>query len=119
MVEDQPEVAELGQAMLEDLGYSVAHAASARAALDLLKQDSDFRLLFTDIIMPGGMNGVALAQQVKRDYPGIAVLLTTGFSDDAFEGDGAQSFELIRKPYRRAELDQKMRAVLDLPGART
>jgi DNA-binding NtrC family response regulator len=69
--------------------------------------------------MPGGMNGVALAQQVKRDYPGIAVLLTTGFSDDAFQADGAQSFELIRKPYRRAELDQMMRAVLDRPGART
>ncbi|MGN6279253.1 MAG: histidine kinase famiy protein [Sphingomonas sp.] len=119
MVEDQPEVAELGQAILEDLGYSVVHVASARAALDQLRDDNDFRLLFTDIIMPGGMNGVALAQQVKRDYPGIAVLLTTGFSDDAFEADGAQSFELIRKPYRRAELDQKMRAVLDRPGART
>jgi PAS domain S-box-containing protein len=119
MVEDQADVAELGQTLLEDLGYSVVHVSSARAALDLLAKDSDFRLLFTDIIMPGGMNGVALAQQVKRDFPRMAVLLTTGFADDAFNADGAQSFELIRKPYRRAELDQKMRAVLDRPGART
>ena len=54
-----------------------------------------------------------------KDTTSGSAVLTTGFSDDAFQGDGAQSFELIRKPYRRAELDQKMRAVLDLPGART
>ncbi|MGN6377178.1 MAG: ATP-binding protein, partial [Sphingomonas sp.] len=119
MVEDQEDVAQLARTLLEDLGYSVVHVSSARAALDLLARDSDFRLLFTDIIMPGGMNGVGLAQQVRRDYPHMAVLLTTGFADDAFHADGAQSFELIRKPYRRAELDMKMRAVLDRPGART
>jgi DNA-binding response OmpR family regulator len=68
--------------------------------------------------MPGGMNGVALAQSVRRDFPHIAVLLTTGFADEAID-EGSRSFELIRKPYRRNELNQRIRAVLDKPGART
>jgi PAS domain S-box-containing protein len=118
MVEDQEEVGELGKAMLEDLGYDVVLASSARAALDILSRDEDFRLLFTDILMPGGMNGVGLAQMVKRDYPRIGVLLTTGFADDAID-EGARSFELVRKPYRRSELNDRIRQVLDKPGART
>lgn len=68
--------------------------------------------------MPGGMNGVALAQVVRRDYPRLAVLLTTGFADEAID-EGARSYELIRKPYRRSELNERIRAVLDRPGART
>mgnify|MGYP002777685994 CR=1 FL=1 len=118
MVEDQIEVGELGRAMLQDLGYDVVLATSARAALDVLTRDSNFALLFTDILMPGGMNGVALAQAVQRDYPHTAVLLTTGFADQAIDAS-AKSYELIRKPYRRQELQEKMRQVLDRPGART
>ena len=118
MVEDQIEVGELGKTILEDLGYEVVLVDSARAALDTLHGDSDFRLLFTDILMPGGMNGVALAQAVRRDYPHTAVLLTTGFADEAIDA-GSRSFELIRKPYRRNELNERIRAVLDKPGART
>ena len=118
MVEDQIEVGELGKTILEDLGYAVVLVDSGRAALDTLAADTDFRLLFTDILMPGGMNGVALAQSVRRDFPHIAVLLTTGFADEAID-EGSRSFELIRKPYRRNELNQRIRAVLDKPGART
>lgn len=118
MVEDQAEVGELGREMLRDLGYDVTLATSARAALDVLQTDSNFRLLFTDILMPGGMNGVALANAVRRDYPHTAVLLTTGFADEAID-EGARSYELIRKPYRRTELNERIRAVLDRPGART
>ncbi|WP_440977936.1 histidine kinase famiy protein [Sphingomonas pseudosanguinis] len=118
MVEDQEDVGDLGRSMLEDLGYDVVLTRSAREALDHLAQDSDFQLLFTDILMPGGMNGVALAQVVRRDYPRLAVLLTTGFADEAID-EGARSYELIRKPYRRSELNERIRAVLDRPGART
>jgi len=118
MVEDQPEVGELGREMLRDLGYDVTLASSGRAALDVLQADQDYQLLFTDILMPGGMNGVALANAVKRDYPHTAVLLTTGFADEAID-EGARSYELIRKPYRRAELNERIRQVLDKPGART
>ena len=118
MVEDQQDVGDLGKSMLEDLGYDVVLTRSAREALDQLAQDSDFQLLFTDILMPGGMNGVALAQAVRRDYPRLSVLLTTGFADEAID-EGARSYELIRKPYRRADLNERIRAVLDRPGART
>jgi PAS domain S-box-containing protein len=118
MVEDQIEVGELGRTILEDLGYEVVLVNSARSALDTLTSDSDFKLLFTDILMPGGMNGVALAQSVRRDYPHTAVLLTTGFADEAID-EGSRSFELIRKPYRRNELNERIRQVLDKPGART
>ena len=115
MVEDQVDVGNLGREMLEDLGYRVVLVTSARAALDVLANDTDFALLFTDILMPGGMNGVTLAQNVRRDYPPIAVLLTTGFADAAID-TGSRSFELIRKPYRRAEVDARIRAVIDRPG---
>jgi len=118
MVEDQEDVGDLGRSMLEDLGYDVVLTRSAREALDYLAGDSDFQLLFTDILMPGGMNGVALAQAVRRDYPRLSVLLTTGFADEAID-EGARSYELIRKPYRRADLNERIRAVLDRPGART
>ena len=118
MVEDQPEVAALGQALLDDMGYEVVHVAGARGALDRLAHDSDFALIFTDIIMPGGMNGVMLAHQIRRDHPHIPILLTTGYSDEALD-DSSRSFELIRKPYRRAELDSRIRALIDRPGART
>ncbi|MGO1305516.1 MAG: ATP-binding protein, partial [Sphingomonas parapaucimobilis] len=118
MVEDQQDVGDLGKSMLEDLGYDVVLTRSAREALDHLAQDSDFALLFTDILMPGGMNGVGLAQVVRRDYPHLSVLLTTGFADEAID-EGARSYELIRKPYRRADLNERIRAVLDRPGART
>ena len=118
MVEDQREVGELGRAVLEDLGYEVVLADNARAALDVLARDPHFDLLFTDILMPGGMNGVGLAQAVRRDYPHTQVLLVTGFADEAID-EGSKSFELIRKPYRRTELNEKIRAVLDKPGART
>jgi len=118
MVEDQADVASLGRAVLEDLGYDVVLAANARAALDILSADSHFDLLFTDILMPGGMNGVGLAQSVRRDYPQIAVLLTTGFADEAID-ESSRSFELVRKPWRRTELNERIRFVLDKPGARS
>ena len=118
MVEDEADVGGLGRAMLQDLGYDVVLAGDARAALDVLRRDSDFRLLFTDILMPGSMNGVALAQAVRRDYPHTRMLLTTGYADEAID-EGSRSYGLIRKPYRRAELNEKIRQVLDRPGART
>ncbi|MFS0770885.1 histidine kinase famiy protein [Sphingomonas sp. 1P08PE] len=118
MVEDQADVGELGREMLRDLGYDVTLAMNARQALDILQRDPHFQLLFTDVLMPGGMNGVALANAVKRDYPHTAVLLTTGFADEAID-EGARSYELIRKPYRRADLNERIRQVLDKPGART
>lgn len=115
MVEDQEEIAQLGRAILEDLGYDVVQCPSASKAIDLLDHDSDFRLIFTDIVMPGGINGVELAKEVRRRMPAMPILLTTGYSDRALDAESA-AFDLVRKPYRRAELAQRIRTLLEGPN---
>ena len=115
MVEDQPQVAELGQTILEDLGYDVTHVDSATKALKLLESDNKFALLFTDIVMPGEMNGVELATSVRGEYPDIQILLTTGYSDRALDAE-SRNFPLVRKPWRRAELAQRIRTLLEGPN---
>ncbi|WP_448658765.1 histidine kinase famiy protein [Sphingomonas sp. CJ99] len=115
MVEDQPEVAELGKAILENLGFTVRHVSNAQAALDVLEQDQDFQLLFTDIVMPGELTGVALAQRVRADFPTMPILLTTGYSDRALDAE-SRAFELVRKPYRRADLAVRIRALIEGPN---
>lgn len=117
MVEDQPQVAELGKAMLEELGYSVVHVDTAQRALALLRDGAKFGLLFTDIVMPG-MTGVALAQTVRREFPDLPILLTTGYSDRELDDD-SRAFELVRKPYRRAELAQRITQLFEGPNGIT
>ncbi len=114
MVEDQPQVAELGRAMLEDLGYTVEHVDNAARALEVLRGGGQFAMVFTDIVMPG-MTGVALAQTIRREFPNLPVLLTTGYSDRALDED-SRAFELVRKPYRRADLSSRIKTLLDGPN---
>ena len=74
-----------------------------------------FDLLFTDIVMPGTLNGVQLAQEVRRRDPAIGVLLTTGWLDKASdEASGREAFDLIGKPYRRSDLARKLRGALSV-----
>ncbi|MGC6399864.1 histidine kinase famiy protein [Sphingomonas sp. FW199] len=115
MVEDQQEVAELGKAILENLGYRVTHVSNAQMALDVLERDRDFQLLFTDIVMPGELTGVALANRVRADFPTLPILLTTGYSDRALDAESRQ-FELVRKPYRRSDLAVRVRALIEGPN---
>ncbi|UZK69702.1 histidine kinase famiy protein [Sphingomonas sp. S1-29] len=118
MVEDQPQVAELGKAILEDLGYEVVHVDNAQQALEQLREsDGHFDLLFTDIVMPG-MSGVALAQAVRREFPSLPILLTTGYSDRTLDAE-SRTFDLVRKPYRRAELSQRVHQLLEGPSGVT
>uniref|UniRef100_UPI0033253713 response regulator n=1 Tax=Pseudomonas sp. HY13-MNA-CIBAN-0226 TaxID=3140473 RepID=UPI0033253713 len=74
-----------------------------------------YDLVFSDLIMPGVMNGAALAREVSRLYPHIRILLTTGYAKDALARADiqVQEFELIPKPYQPADLQRKIRAVLD------
>ncbi|HXW40485.1 MAG TPA: ATP-binding protein [Xanthobacteraceae bacterium] len=108
VVEDNAEVAEVGAAYLQRLGYRVKHAASAQAALDLLEADNGVDLVFSDILMPGGMNGVQLAETVRRRFPAIAVLLTTGYSSSAQDAV-RHGFEVLQKPYDLAALERALR----------
>ena len=114
VVEDNAEVRELAVAILEDEGYTVLEATNATEALQLMDgHAATFDMLFTDIIMPGSMNGVSLAKEVKRKAPDIAVLITTGFADDVHGHTNSAAFETIYKPYMPDELARKIRSVLN------
>ncbi len=114
LVEDNKEVRELATTVLEQEGYVVVEAGNASEALQVLDGHPErFDMLFTDIIMPGHMNGVALAKEVKRKVPDIAVLITTGFADDVHGHTNSAAFETIYKPYMPDELTRKIRSVLN------
>ncbi|HWQ85847.1 response regulator [Brevundimonas sp.] len=112
MVEDNAEVRLMGATLLEEAGFEVHQAGDADEALALVREGLAFDLLFTDIVMPGAMDGLALAAEVRRLRPGIPVLLTTGWGNRANDNAG---LELIGKPYRSPDLMRKVRAVLDRP----
>jgi len=78
VVEDSSEVAEIATAYFQQLGYTVKQVANAHEALELLAHDPKIDLVFSDILMPGGMNGLELGHAVRRLYPAMPVLLTTG-----------------------------------------
>ncbi|MFE8646400.1 histidine kinase famiy protein [Sphingomonas sp. NCPPB 2930] len=120
VVDDRIEVASLSRDMLQDLGYTVYMASSAREALDMVKaRQNDWTpdLLFSDLIMPGGMNGFGLARELRRRVPQIKILLTTGYagSSDGKNTDEGVEFEILKKPYRLADLARRVRMVLDGP----
>jgi len=115
LVEDNAEVAEVGRAYFEQLGYQVRHASSAQAALDLIKREDDIDLVFSDILMPGGMNGLELADAVLRRFPQMAVLLTTGYSSSAQDAV-RRGFEVLQKPYDLATLERASREARGAAG---
>lgn len=112
LVEDQEEVAQVAQAMLEELGYSVVFANSAQRALDILGENKDIDLLLTDIVMPGSLNGAALAERVQTEM-GLKAVLVTGYADKAIPSDQFGRFNVILKPFGMDELDERIRAALD------
>ncbi|MDG2523505.1 response regulator [Caulobacter segnis] len=116
VVEDDPHVLALTVDVLSGLGYHVATADSAQAALEMLQGRRKVDLLFSDVVMPGGMTGFELAQQARVLRPGMKVLLTSGYV-----GDGAQAwgdaFPLIDKPYETPALAARLRALLDADAA--
>ena len=117
VVEDQPDVGDYAEAVLNEFGYIVIRAENADHALATLDGADHVDLLFSDLIMPGGMNGVMLAREVKRRRPKIRVLLTTGYAESSIERVDARGaeFDLIQKPYKRTDLATKVRQVIDGP----
>ena len=111
LVEDNREVQEVTAAYLEELGYDVVLADNADTALDRLAEEDGIRLVFSDIVMPGTMNGVALARRVRSIYPHVAVLLTTGYAPQQDLVD--ETLSVLRKPYRLATLSTALRDALD------
>ncbi|KAB7764115.1 hybrid sensor histidine kinase/response regulator [Xanthomonas maliensis] len=117
VVEDKEDVAVVAKMFLEGAGYRTLSASSGREALDLLAQHADVDAVFTDLIMPGGMNGVVLAREARRMLPKIKVLLTTGYADASIQRTdaGGAEFDVVTKPYTQKELLKRMRILLDGP----
>lgn len=116
IVEDDPSVLGVGFETLQGLGYRCEYAVDAQAALARLEVDQDFDLVFSDVVMPGPINGIDLARRCRASHPSLAVLLTSGYVGDAALQD-VQEFDVLEKPYERSVLARRLRAVLDArPG---
>src|SRR3712207_1079326 len=115
VVEDVPDVLELAVEHLTGLGYRVLTATNASEALaEIEQEDGKIDLLFTDLVMPGSMNGLALAERVRERLPGVAILLTTGYNEELLvEGPSARGWDVLGKPYRHTELADRVRAALN------
>src|SRR3712207_1080481 len=115
VVEDEPGVRQLVSSQLESLGYDVTAVASGPEALQVLSLDDSFDLLFTDLVMPGGVSGVELARRVRRAFGSdLNVLLTSGYPQDEIEKLWQPDTDmlLLRKPYRRQELEKAAQEAL-------
>ncbi|MBL8258640.1 MAG: response regulator [Candidatus Competibacteraceae bacterium] len=114
VVEDDAEVRLFAVNALRGLGYQTVQAADAATALEILETAPDIALLFTDIVMPGQMDGVKLAGEAQRRYPHLPVLYTSGYTEHALIGDGHQveGVDVLLKPYRKADLGKKIRLLL-------
>ena len=115
VVEDDADVRRHSCDILTDLGYRVLQADTGAAALAMLDRRSDIALLFTDIGLPGGMNGRQLSEEALRRRPALKVLYTSGYAQHAVVHDGRldPGVQLLSKPFTYAALARKCRAVLD------
>ena len=111
VVEDNAEVGEFSSQLLRDLGYQTVLASNAEEALQLIdKEPERFDVVFSDVVMPG-LDGVALGQHIRRRFPRIPFVLTSGFSH-VLNGDGNHGFDLLQKPYSVEDLSRVLRRAL-------
>ena len=117
VVEDQPKVRRLAGRILTRLGYEVLESGNAADALHILAGSADIDLLFTDIVLPGGMSGVELADEARRRRPGLKVLYTSGYAPESVLDKDRSDREapLVRKPFQMEDLAKTVRHALDLP----
>ena len=97
VVDDSAEVAQVTSSLFEHLGYDTVYRDSAEAALKLLAEGKTFNLVFSDIVMPGTIDGVGLASEIRSRYPNLPVILTTGYSDAAQAAP--PNLPILRKPF--------------------
>jgi CheY-like chemotaxis protein len=108
LVEDNPDVATASAGLLEQLGYAVRWVSNAEAALAEIEAEA-IDLVFSDIVMPGKMDGLTLAQTIRGKYPRLPILLATGYSDTLRRT--SLGFQILRKPYEIHELSQALSKV--------
>jgi PAS domain S-box-containing protein len=115
VVEDEPDVRNVSARFLSAVGYHVVAVASAREALDLLIAKQDVNLLFSDVVLGSGMDGIELAHEARRIRPELPILLASGYQgrNHGLREEPGETFELLRKPYRREQLTGAIRRLLD------
>ncbi|MCR6632156.1 MAG: response regulator [Magnetospirillum sp.] len=114
VVDDEPLVLTVAASTLRDLGYNVVEAGSGGEALDRLAEHGHIDLLFTDIVMPGGMNGWQLAAEAVRRHPDLKILYTSGFAPSIDRDEAVASLgRLLEKPYRHQQLAEAVRLSLE------
>jgi len=115
VVEDDPDVRAFVTTALEALGYRVTEAGDGPAAVAIMDQGRDFDLLFTDVVLPGGMNGRQIADEYAKQYPRGKILFSSGYTENAIVHHGRldDDAELLAKPYTREALARVMREILD------
>ncbi|MFC7540422.1 PAS domain S-box protein [Siccirubricoccus deserti] len=104
VVDDNPDVASFAASMLEELGYTTRRATNAGDALSLLAEDATIHAVFSDVVMPGEMDGVQLASALRLRHPRLAIVLATGYSQVLAEWQGKAVAEVLSKPYRLDDL---------------
>jgi signal transduction histidine kinase len=116
VVEDNPDVRRIVALLLKGLGYRLIEAATADQALDLIDAGLMPDLLFADVSMPGRMDGIDLANTLRGRFPGLPILLTSGFTErttaDSRKRTGGVGFQMLSKPYRKDDLARALRAAL-------
>lgn len=115
VVEDDVDVCLFAVKALHSLGYETCQAGDAKTALEILDTTPHIALLFTDIVLPGDMDGVHLATEAAHRRPGLPILFTSGYTERMLVSGGelAEGMEILAKPYRKAELASKLRTLLN------
>ena len=109
IVEDDTLVAEFAAGMLDELGFETTITHSAKEALERLASGARPKLVFTDVVMPGGISGIELAERVRRRFPELPILLTTGYSEEV---GGTHGFPVLQKPYELESLASALEKLL-------
>jgi CheY-like chemotaxis protein len=112
VVDDDEDVRSMSAGALRDMGYRVFEAPGAADAIALL-QNRSVDLLFSDVVMPGSMNGLELSKQARKIQPGLAVLLTTGYADSFDRSPSDARIQVLAKPFRPSDLGKRIRQILD------
>jgi CheY-like chemotaxis protein len=115
VVEDDGRVRQLTIKRLKLIGYQVLEASDGPSALEILKRESAIDLVFSDLVMPGGMSGREVATRARAMKPGIKILLTSGYAEQLVRGDNdlqGEQLKVLRKPYQQADLVAALREVL-------
>ena len=116
LVEDDPHLGAAITSQLKSLGHEVQLAETAQMALETLAEVAGFDMILTDIVMPGGINGIELCEHVQALFPTIPTILMTGYAQDAFErcGRKPEEFIVLYKPFGQKDLTQLVERVIEM-----